>query len=118
MAYVPRDIGSRVAIMIGPQATKPLAVKIAAKGKALTEQVIKEGRLDADVDMQVRYMGADHVASLSVTTRDREIPSNNGVEIASFLEYGFHSSVWGTYPQGEGPWVEGQHMMRRAALGS
>lgn len=117
MAYVPRDIGREIALRLGGEITEPKAREIAAKGKANTEAVIKAGKLDADVDMQVRYMGADHVASLSVTTRDRADPSNDGVEIASFLEFGFHSSVWGKYPQGEGPWVDGQHMMRKAALG-
>lgn len=117
MAYVPPDIGREIALRLGGELTGPLAREIAAKGKANTEAVVKEGKLDADVSVEVRYMGADHVASLSVKTRDRRKPENNGREIASFLEFGFHSSVWGRYPQGEGPWVPGSHMMRRAALG-
>ncbi|NMM98154.1 hypothetical protein [Bifidobacterium olomucense] len=117
MAHVPIDIGTEIALRLGGEITRPLAEKIAAKGDANTREVIKAGKLDADVDVDVRYNGADHVVDLSVVTRDRKKPENDGRQIASFLEFGFHSSVWGTYPQGEGPWVEGRHMMRRAAMG-
>lgn len=117
MAYVPRDIGTRIALGIGGEITRPLAERIAARAKANIAAVVKDGKVSHDIDVSVKYMGADHVVIASVKTVDRKKPENNGKEIMSFLEYGFHSSVWGTYPPGSGPWVDGQHPMRNAALG-
>lgn len=103
MAYVrvDHDIGRKVALMFGPEATRPFADKVHAKAMANATARATHSSVADRIDISVRPTHAQGWrVAMSVTGRD-------GSQVAAHLEFGYFNVRAGRH-------LPGKHIMRDA----
>lgn len=76
------DLNARVAETFGGKVTRPHALKVQARAKALADMRAKHSSVADRININVHAHGSHTSVVMSVTGR-------NGSQIASYLEYGY-----------------------------
>jgi len=76
------DLNARVAETFGGKVTRPHALKVQARAKALADMRAKHSSVADRININVHARGSHTSVVMSVTGRD-------GSQIASYLEYGY-----------------------------
>ena len=101
-----------IADKFGGTATRPHALKVEAKAKALADAKAKHSSVAGDIDISMHAHGTHTAVVMSVTGRD-------GRQIASHLEFGYYNR-WLERKHGEhSPLARmpGLHIMSEARYG-
>lgn len=105
--FLDRDLSTRIAEMYGPKLTRAEGEKVMARAKALADasaQGRNPGHSVADrIEFGVKYHGVDTTVGMTVIGRD-------GTDVTLAHEFGAYNVQAGRF-------VEGHHVMQRAARG-
>lgn len=100
-----RQMHGRVALIAGPKATRPPAVRILNRARRLADARAKHSSVAGDIDISLHAQGAHTSVIMSVQGRHQD-GSPSG-QIASHLEFGYYN-VWAKRR------LPGLHIMRDA----
>ncbi|OZG68276.1 hypothetical protein [Bifidobacterium eulemuris] len=77
-----KQLNIEVALAFGAEVTRPKALKVAARAKALADAKAKHSSVADRIDISVHGVGIHHAVVMSVTGRD-------GSQVAGHLEFGY-----------------------------